>query len=487
MSYSTLLINQWTGFVRSFRSARTRAVSSGQALLALYIALALFSAGFFFDAIFVLNRPAGHQLNRHLFEMGILLFGLRFFFQRPPRLRLSRYLHLPIRRNRLVRYFQFASLASVYNLFPFFFLVPFSLRHLAGSQPTAGLLMWMTGATLLILITHYANIILRLVFDRSAAGFIFFFLGTAGLQALDRLMGWNAISHTSAYVFDSLLQGQLMSFSLLATVFAALVLTSSLVLHRTLRADEKSDTQHLPLQLPFGRGRLYDLLLLEGKMIARNKRAKQYFIVSIVVSIAYTPLLLSDLNVFVGARWMWTLIGLFASGAFALNYGQLMFAWESTFFDALLTRSIPLRRMVRAKYTLLLLSCIALFLVSLPIFWWMAPDLLPLHVAFLFYNAGITSPLMLVLAVTNQKRVGLSAGGFFQYEGFSVLHWLWMLPTVAPPAALLMLPMSTGTAFSLIAAIGLMGMLLAGVWSQLLGYWLKRRKHRMAAGFRTRD
>lgn len=487
MSYSTLLINQWTGFVRSFQSARTRAVSSGQALLALYVAFVLFSAGLFFDAIFVLNRPPAHQLNRHLFEIGILLFGLRFFFQRPPRLRLSRYLHLPIPRNRLVRYFQVASLASVYNLFPFFFLIPFSVRYLAGHTPVSGLLAWGLGVTLLILITHYGNVVLRLLFDRSALGFLFFFVGAAGLQTLDRLLGWNAIPHTSAYLFDSLLEAHLSSFLLLLALFSALLLTSSLVLHRTLRTDEQTSTARLPLALPFGRGRLRDLLLLEGKMIARNKRAKQYFIVSLVVSVAYTPLLLSDLNVFVGARWMWTLIGLFASGAFALNYGQLMFAWESTYFDALLTRAIPLRRMVRAKYTLLLLSCIALFLVSLPIFWWMAPHLLPLHVAFLFYNAGITSPLMLVLAVTNQKRVGLTAGGFFQYEGFSVLHWLWMIPTVAPPAAILMLPMPTGTAFAVIAAIGLAGMLLAGLWSRLLGYWLNRRKHRMAAGFRTRD
>ncbi len=487
MSYRTLLAAQWTGFIRSFQSARTRAVSSGQAILALYVAMALFSAGFFFETIFVASRPAAHELNRYLFEIGILLFGLRFFLQRPPKLRLSRYLHLPIRRRRLVRYFQFASLASVYNAFPFFFLAPFVTRSLAGNYPLSGILTWLTGVVLLILITHYGNVVLRLFFDRSMMGFAVFFVLAAGLQALDQMMGWHAITHASAYVFDSLLQVGAASFLLLAAIFSALLVTSSLVLHRTLREDATPDTQRLPLQLPFGRGRLYDLLLLEAKMIARNKRAKQYFIVSVVVAIAYTPLLLSDLNVFVGSRWMWTLIGLFASGAFALNYGQLMFAWESTFFDALLARSIPLRRMVRAKYALLLLSCIALFGLSIPFFWLLAPDLLPLHVAFLFYNAGITSPLMLVLAVMNQKRVGLSAGGFFQYEGFSVLHWIWMLPTVVPPAVVLMLPVSVETAFSLIAAIGLVGMLGTGVWSHFLGAWLNRRKYQMAAGFRTHD
>lgn len=220
-------------------------------------------------------------------------------------------------------------------------------------------------------------------------------------------------------------------------------------------------------------------------MMWRSSRTRQYVLISIVVSTAYTALLLSDLNLFAQQRWMWALIGLFASGAFVLNYGQLMFAWESRYFDGMMARATPLDTMVQAKIMLLQGSCIALFLISLPLFIAMAPHLIPLHVAFLFYNAGITSGLMILLAVHNHKRVDLTSGGFFEYEGFSAIHWLWMIPTVVPPALILMaLPDRTHLAFSLIALLGLAGMLLSWPWSQALARRLTLRKHTMAAGFR---
>ena len=46
--------------------------------------------------------------------------------------------------------------------------------------------------------------------------------------------------------------------------------------------------------------------------------------------------MLAESNVF-NTQAVSAVIGIFASGTFALNYGQLMFSWESTYFDGFLS------------------------------------------------------------------------------------------------------------------------------------------------------
>lgn len=489
MTYSTLLRTHWSGFVRAFESVHTRPVSPGQAILGSYIAVVLLCSGLLFQPFFANHHPPVHQLNLHLIGILASYVVVRFLFQKPPRLQPRPFLHLPVRRPRLIAYVQWASLGTVYNLFPLFFFLPFGARYLQTAAPSVeGIVLWSAGITCAVLITHYASMALRAWIGRSSLSVLLLVGGALGLEVFDRIAGEAVISATSATLFDGLLDGQWTPLLLLGATTAATYLLSGLGLWRGLMKEDsvfRSRDYALPVRLPFSGSVLRNLALLEVKMMWRSSRTRQYVLISIVVSTAYTALLLSDLNLFADQRWMWALIGLFASGAFVLNYGQLMFAWESRYFDGIMARATPLDTMVQAKIMLLQGSCIALFLISLPLFIAMAPALIPLHVAFLFYNAGITSGLMILLAVHNHKRVDLTSGGFFEYEGFSAIHWLWMIPTVVPPALILMvLPNRTHLAFSLIALLGLAGMLLSWPWSQALARRLQLRKHTMAAGFR---
>jgi hypothetical protein len=164
-----------------------------------------------------------------------------------------------------------------------------------------------------------------------------------------------------------------------------------------------------------------------------------------------------------------------------------MFAWESSYFDGLATRDITTETMVRAKYVLLQLSCVVFFLISLPIFWLVRPDLLMLHAAFTLYNIGITSSLVVLLAVYNRKRIELwRSGSFFNYEGFSLLHWLWIIPIAAPPLAIMLaLPRAQVHAGLLVALVGLLGLLLTPVATSLLADKIFKRRYIMLSGFRA--
>lgn len=459
----------------------------------LYLAAVLVLLAVFFGDLFSVSTDAEALalVNARLLTALFSLLGLRFFFQRPPRLSIQPYLHLPVRRRQLVRYFQAASLLSIHNLFPLLFLIPFwALHSEAFARPGHGA-VWLAGLGLCLLASHYLNTWIRLLLDvrpRLLAGLAGAVLG---LHMADLAVETDILALLSGRLFGALSEGHPFVVGGIALTTLGLLLITTHALHRSLRGTPSmaapSRERLLPVALGFGRGDLRNLLVFEIKMMGRNRRARQYVIISVVVSTVYTALLLSDYNPFFGSV-LAAITGLFASGVFALNYGQLMFAWESRYFDGLMTRPITPQQLVLAKLVLLMGSCLALFLISLPLFAWLAPELLPLHVAFLFYNAGVTSVLMLILAVRNRKRIDPTRGSFFHYEGFSALHWLWVIPTVTPPAVLLYLMRhEPSTAYSIIALAGLVSMLLAWPWSLLLARHFEHRKYRMAVGFRRHD
>ncbi len=492
MLYVRLLRIQWQQLVRTFVWRRHWAATVLLSLLGLYMAFSLISLGFLWkEMVGIVDRGVDPValLNRHLLTVFLALFTLRFFVQRTPRMHIRPYLHLPLSRNRLVGYFQLTSLATVHNVFPFLFFVPLWLRHIQGGAyaPTASW-AWLAGVVLILLLSHYLNTLLRALLGRSREGFFILFGLVMFALAFDLFFGPGALNAVSSFVFDTLISARPVVLLLLALLVLVVFLSSSLLLRRDLLSEER-DSRHRRIvlwQVPFRdpAERLLNLVLLELKLMWRCERPKLYFLVSVVFVLVYVaiPLLRIELLASTVVR---ALTVMFASGIFAFNYGQLMFSWESSYFDGMLTRSFTLREMVTAKFIILQGSCVAFFLLTLPLFIALAPELVPLHVAFLCYNAGISTVLVMMLALNNHRRVTLTQVGFFDFEGFSLLHWLWYIPMVLPPALLLYalndLPM---TGFMIVGAVGLMSALFTPQWSAFLARHLKDHRYEMAAGFR---
>ncbi len=492
MIYFQLLQHERRRLVRSFVWRRHWGVTLFLTLLILYAVFALVMLGFLWREMVALAKPGVDPLrflNRHLATAFIALFTLRFFVQRPPRLRMQRYLHLPIPRRRLVTFFQLQSLATIHNLFPFLFFVPLWMRHVRGGGYEVGEWLWLAGIVLLLLLSHYLNTLLRSLVSRSREG-LFLVVGLLTIVSFaDLASGPSVLNGVSAYVFDTLIQENPVLIVLLLLSFVGVVYASST---RLLRKDfiaggESESCGRIVLwQIPFRdhRRRLSNLILLELKLMWRSERPKLYFLMSIVFGTLYVavPLIDADLP---GNTVVRALAALFASGIFAFNYGQLMFSWESSYFDGLLSRNLSLRDVVFSKLIILQGSCVLFFLFAVPLFLMMAPDLLTELVAFLFYNAGVSTVLILLLALHNRERVELKNVAFFDFEGFSLMHWLWYIPTVAPPAVLLWAyPQAQDTVLLIIGGTGLVSVLFMGAWVTLFTRGLERRRYAMAAGFR---
>ncbi len=492
MIYLPLLRHQWRQFVRTFVWRRHWLTTLLISLLVLYTAFSLVSLGFLWTEMVRMVRWEANPvafLNRHLVTIFIGLFALRFFVQRTPRLQMRPYLHLPLSRRRLVRHFQLTSLATIHNLFPFLFFVPLWLRHIwpRPYEPTAKW-GWLLGVLIILLLSHYLNTLFRALLGRNREAFFIAFGVGMSLLAVDLFIGPGFVNRVSAFIFDELIAARPVVLALLGMLVGIVYLSSSLMLREDLRSEER-DSRHKRLvlwQVPFRAPaeRLLNLILLELKLIWRCERPKLYFLVSVVFVLTYVAIPLTQIERLTSII-VQALTVMFASGIFAFNYGQLMFSWESSYFDGVLVRSFTLREMVMAKFIILHGSCVGFFLLTLPLFLLLAKHLVPMHVAFLCYNLGISTSLIMMLALNNQRRVTLTRVGFFDFEGFSLLHWLWYIPLAAPPALLLYVmgdePM---IAMMIIGTAGLLTYVLTPQLATFFARHLTTQRYAMAAGFR---
>jgi hypothetical protein len=493
--YRLLLGNEWRVSWRAVKSQQGWFVWLVLGLLGLYLCFTLVVLGLFFP-IFArhLNLQAAPVavLHQHLFSVFFGLFLIRFLFQKSPQVRLLPYLHLPIPASTLVRFFQGNSLLSLHNYYPLCFFLPFWAEHILGVYPTAGALAWLAGVGLCLLASNYANLLARAVMTRSEGHFLLMLAYLGIVMVVDQVAYVRLFPFVSSYVFNNLLLSPLLVLSLLVALLLWLALTSARLMRARLHLPVvtapllRKQVLHLPWLHRLGAsGRLVEL---ELKLIWRNRRPRHYLIISLLFSTLYLVMLMlspgMEQSVFLGG-----LIGLFASGGFALNYGQLMFSWESSYFDGLLARDFSARQLVRAKLWFLQGSCLALFVLSTPLFLWLRPELLPLHVAFLGYNTGITCLLVLLLALSNRHRVDIArSGGFFNYEGFSAWHWLWFIPTALPPTLLLyLIREQPERAAWMLGSIGVGSLLLSPLWHTLFSHAFARRRYAMAQGFRGYD
>ena len=489
MLYRNLLRHQWKEFVRN---PSWRGISVAYAiflvLLALYFLLSLVLAGAFIGHFLTSQDPAAdvvRLVNQHLLSAFLLLFLGRLLFQNTPQLKIGPYLHLPISRPALARFFSFAALFHLHNLLPLAFFIPFWISNIVLDYPAFASLSWLAGIMATLGLSNYLVICVRLGLARRAVWLLGG--GASGLIALDYWRQWGYTGALSSAVFDFLLGpgGPVLALALLAVTGLLFGLTCRLLkdhLHDEAQSEKGFTTgsQSLLDRLaslgPVGR-----LMALEIKLAIRNKRPRQI----LWFALMFVPLGLINFILFTRGSSDFTfyhiLWGCLLTSGFVLNYGQFMFGWESLYFDGHLARPVHFRHLLWAKLLLLQISCPVLALLCLPFLLVFAPELLVTYSVFLLYNIGFSTACMLFFATMNRKRLYIAPSSFFNQQGTSLHHMLVIIPLLAPPAIVMLVtdygPLS-------LAGGSLLCWVLSPAWVRLLAHRLQKCKYHMAAGFR---
>ncbi len=407
------------------------------ALFGLYAAVSLLLVGVvggeyirqFFPGRDVLEMAGGIML--YYFLLDLLT---RFFLQKFPTIAIRPYLLLPVSKARIAQYLLLRSLLSFFNFMPVFFLLPFMLieiiPHYDGMAIT-GFLILVLGQTLL---SNY----LAFAIDKATAVnslYAGLFLGVLLLLLYLEYIGVISIILPLAFLASTVISQPLLWIIPLALPVIAFFLLKKWFTNKL--HDEKGKGSSMPVTAQFkidwfGRfGQAGKLMDLEVRLILRSKRARSYVQASAVMALIPFYFLLDDSP---PNEYMLIMVGLFVTGGFALNHGQLMLSWNSEHFDLLMSRGYTIFEIFKAKYYILTLGSVLFYVLTLP-YYFIDPLIPVFNTAMLLFNCSFSVFAYMLLASYNSLRINANEGGSMSLSGFGAAHYIIGIPIFVVPVA----------------------------------------------------
>jgi len=489
----TFIRHELKAFWRSKNTGKSIAVRIVMGLLILYLFANLFVLGLFLNSL--LKKVFPHDDIVFSFCGIILLYYLvdlfmRLQLQELPTLRVQPYLQLPVKRNSIVRYLAFTAVLSVFNLWPFVLFLPFIVKVIAAGSGASVALAFVVSLAGLSVFNNY----LALYIKRKSNLNGWIFLIAAAVIILIGLgdFHWHLYSiRNVSYLFF----GRLLSKPSLALVPVLLgvimyylnffYLKQNLYLEElgSRKSKYKSSTE-FPLLNRFGS--IGDLAGNEIKLVLRNKRARSALIMGLFFM--FYGLLFYGKPGPQGSEGFKVFVGMFMTGIFIINYGQFMFSWQASHFDGLLVSKISFSDFLKAKYLLFTIVSTGFFLLTLPYvyFGWRT---IMIHFIMYLWNIGINITIVLFFANRNYKRIDLSKGAAFNWEGVSGNQWILSFPLMITPFVIygpFALLGHANIGLALLAATGLIFIFTRGFWIKQLEADFYTKRYKIAEGFRNK-
>ncbi|MCO5935511.1 DUF5687 family protein [Mucilaginibacter sp. RB4R14] len=488
---STFFDHELKAFWRSKNTGKSIAVKVVMGVLILILFLYVLLFGVLLDEILGAMFP---EENLTIAFCGIILVYflsdllMRMQLQELPTLKVQPYLHLPVKRNSVVGYLALTALLSFFNLWPIIILGPFIIKVILPASGAGVTVAFIISIIALALFNNY----LALYIKRKANlnGWIFLIAG--GILALitcgDYLWHIYSLKAISYLFFGNLiLKPYLVLLPIVLAVAIYYVnfyyLKGNLYLEElsSKKEDAKSSTE-----IPFlGRfGQVGDLVANEVKLILRNKRPRSALIMGLLFMfyglIFYTnPKMGEGFKVFVG---------MFMTGIFIINYGQFMFSWQAGHFDGILVSKVKFTDFLKAKYLLFNIVSTVAFILTTPYvyFGWRT---VMIHFVMYLWNLGINTTIVLYFANRNYKRIDLSKGASFNWEGVGASQLLLSFPLILFPY-LVYLPFKylgyTDAGLAVLAVIGVAFIITRDFWIKKLDQDFQTKRFKIAEGFRNK-
>lgn len=486
----TLWSHQWKSFWRSSSAGKGLAIQIFVGLIVLYFLTIAVILGLHLTSLIEKIYPgqdAVKTFSGFLLYYFVFDFICRFLLQDLPVLTIKPYLIQRIQRSDLIRFLNIRSMLNVFNLLPLVLFFPFVITviGLRSGSAAAGFLIAIgfLGITNNYLVLYLKR---KIAFNNWCLA-VFFILCTAiGLADHFNLFSFSKLS---TVIFSSILS---YSWLCVLPVFLAVAAYTNnyYFLLNNLYLEEMEGKQKIKSGADFHfldrYGITGDLISLDIKLIWRNKRPKTMVLYSLIF-IFYGFLFYKSSNLENPSR-MWFLIfgALFVTGLSVFNYGSFLFAWQSSYFDGLMSSNLPILTYLKEKWVLLSSMATILFLIT-SFYGLMDWRILIIQTACLLYNIGANVILMIYLATWNYKKMDLSKGSMMNYQASGSIQWLFSLLMV-------LLPMIIYYVFHLLAgswggvlAMGIFGLgnlLIRDWWLRLIAKEFDKRKYQILKGFR---
>ncbi|MCX6269655.1 MAG: DUF5687 family protein, partial [Bacteroidetes bacterium] len=491
--FRNLLVFQWKTAVRSPMWHKNLALNLVVGFFLLLMAFYLFIIGIFMNQILKEVRPDANPL---VFFNGLLLYYfladllIRFMMQSLPGINIESFLHLPVRKNRIINFMVSRTIFDVFNLIPLFILIPVIFTIVKPMAGGTAALIWILSLMMMILANSFIATWLKRLLGTKPVIIGVIALLFITLVILDKT---NIISLS---FFSQKLFGFIVAHPAAVILpFLWMILTYGihywfLITH--LFPDEvqvkKSSYVQGRMMNPYLRslGLTGTIIELEMKLYGRNKRPKTILQMS--------PLFLLYGFFFYPNPGMLSqdgflmFVGVFLTGGIMLNYLNYSFGYESCYFDTLLTKNIDFAQYVKVKYINAIIICTLCYILTIPYVYYGLKVLL-VNTAMYFYNIGLLSFSLLYFATYNKNRMDLTRGATFNYQGLSAMNWLVVFPAFLVPLCIF-IPFNLAgypdTAIAFVGGLGLLGLFFTKGFLRLITRNFYKRKYAMAENFRQK-
>jgi hypothetical protein len=489
---STFFSHELKSFWRSKNTGKSVAVKVIMGILILILLLYVVVFGVFLDLILSKMFPKD---NLTVTFCGIILLYflsdllMRMQLQELPTLKVQPYLHLPVKRNSVVGYLALTALLSFFNLWPIIIFSPFIFKVILPASGGVAAIAFLLSVIALSVFNNY----LAMYIKRRANlnGWIFLMAGAVLtlITCGDFLWHFYSIRSISYSFFGAML---LKPYLVLVPILlgAAMFYLNFVYLKGNLyleelsskKASEYKSSTEIPLLGRFGH--VGDLVANEIKLILRNKRPRSALIMGLFFLcyglIFYTQAIYGEsMKIFVG---------MFMTGIFIISYGQFMFSWQASHFDGILVSKINFGDFLKAKYLLFTMVSTVAFVLTTPYvyFGW---RVVMIHFVMFLWNIGVNTTIVLFFANRNYKRIDLSKGASFNWEGVGATQLLLSFPLLILPYVVYwpfkVLGMAN-TGFAALAVVGLVFIATRSFWIKKLEADFYTKRFKIAEGFRNK-
>ncbi|TXE04067.1 DUF5687 family protein [Algoriphagus aquimarinus] len=452
-------------FLKSFRStafAKSVMVAIFLGFLAIMLLGYLLIAGLFLTRI--IEQLAEGQDPIQVLNSGLIFFFLvefmyRYFLQKLPVIELESLLHLPISKRKIMHMLLGRSFFSPLSIIALILFTPFAFSEISTQYGVSGAIFWLGTILFISWTLHWFMLWFKQRFEDSLIGVVIVLIVLL-LGLGSAYMGWFNLGELVAPFFNFAMT----SFIPLAIMFvlcsAGYYMAFSYYLNNAYLEDlaEEEEVRFVNQSVGFFSkfGMAGELANLEWKLIIRHKKSRTFLMLS-ALFLLYGTIFYDNPAYQEGPmRNIFIFVGIFITGIFMIQYGQLFLSWNSGYFDFFLGRKDGVKNLVRGKYLLLLSISLLCFLLSIPYvyFGW---SFLLIHLATFLFNAGIMIHLIIYLALWKPKPMDLNKGAMFNYEGVGAAQFLMIIPMMVAPYVVYLPFAMFFNFYAGLAALGIVG------------------------------
>jgi hypothetical protein len=492
--FQKFIVLQWKTVYRSPIWQKNLALNMLVGFFLFLFALYLLLLGLMIEKILNELLPGRNHFD---FLNGLILYYflcdlfIRFMMQSLPKLTIESFLHLPIRKDKFIHFMVSRTVLDAFNFLPLLIFIPVTITLVVPAVGTFQACTWIFSLFLLILANNFLGTYLKRILGTKPSIIAGIGLVLITLIVLDRT------DIISLSLFSSKLLGYLTMHPAVSVIplfwmgFTYYIHFYFLKVH--LYPDEMQIRRDIEIETTVTNRYLKSLgltgsiLKMELKLYWRNKRTRT-IIYMLPIFLLY-GLLFYPKTEYMNQNGFLMFVGVFMTGGMMLNYANYAFGYESGYFDALLTKNVDFKHFITVKFYICVLICVFCFILTIPYVLY-GYKILLINTSMFLYNIGVLSFTLLYFATFNKKRIDLTRGGAFNYQGIGAMNWLAVLPAFLLPI-LVYLPFSlagypnTGIAF--IGFLGILGLFLTKFFIRIILRNYGKRKYIMAAAFRERS